>query len=351
MNPQSILERHPDLYFADGDVVLAVKQTPKSDDSHERPKYHLFRVYKFLLKHYLTTFANFFADANAAPTEVYDGVPLAQMHGDKAEDFALLLSYLYNPSSLVFRRRDPNTPRTVSGVIRLADKYLIEPLHRRLVQQVCEDWPTALTDYDVNEAEIDALKDLPSKAADGLYPISYLTDAIPEPISAIQFAQEFGCPQILRAAFYRLSLTPVTDYYLLRWPPEPLARLSALDKENLLRYIHGCQMLSKYDPSVTAFMCDECGEPWNVEDPPVDSPCYRYIERVFEVTRDKSPSPTHGDPLRWLAKCFDSYKMPELSKEHFPRGLCEECEQSFSCHLVTERQWIWDSLAKWFNLQ
>ncbi len=98
MNPQSILERHPDLYFVDGDIVLAVKQTPKSEDPEERPKYHLFRVHKFLLKHHSGTFANFFADASAAPTEVYDGVPLAEMHGDKAEDFALLLGYLYNPS-------------------------------------------------------------------------------------------------------------------------------------------------------------------------------------------------------------------------------------------------------------
>ena len=101
MNPNYVLERHPDLYFTDGDIVLAVKQTPKSEDdssTEARLKHTLFRVHKFLLKHHSTVFANFFADANAAPTEVYDGVPLAEMHGDKAEGFALLLSYLYNPS-------------------------------------------------------------------------------------------------------------------------------------------------------------------------------------------------------------------------------------------------------------
>ena len=96
MKSNSVLERHADLYFPDGDVVLAVKQSPISDE--EPPKDTLFRVHKFLLKHHSGTFANFFADANAAPTEVYDGAPLAEMHGDKAEDFALLLSYLYNPS-------------------------------------------------------------------------------------------------------------------------------------------------------------------------------------------------------------------------------------------------------------
>ena len=100
MSSQSGLERHPDLYFADGDVVLAakLKQTPESKDVEERPRYQLFRVHKFLLKHRSPTFTNFFGDASAAPTEVYDGVPLAEMHGDKAEDFALLLGYLYNAS-------------------------------------------------------------------------------------------------------------------------------------------------------------------------------------------------------------------------------------------------------------
>ena len=99
MDKQPILERHPELYFTDGDVVLAVKQTPKPDsaESEGRPKYTLFRVHKFLLKHHSTAFANLFDDAKAAPTEVYDGVPLAHMHGDEAGDFVLLLSYLYDP--------------------------------------------------------------------------------------------------------------------------------------------------------------------------------------------------------------------------------------------------------------
>ncbi len=118
-------------------------------------------------------------------------------------------------SSLVFKDHDPNTARIVSGVIRLADKYLIEPLHRRLVQQVCDDWPTTLNDYDISQAEIDTLEGLSGRSVqDTLYPCGegpYPRSILPEPISAIQFAQEFGCPQILRAAFYRLSLTLMVD--------------------------------------------------------------------------------------------------------------------------------------------
>lgn len=99
MNAKSVFEQHTDLYFPDSDVVLAVQQTPRPEE--ESLKYTLFCIHKFLLKHHSATFANLFADANTAPTpDVYDGAPqppLTKMHGDKMEDFMLLLSYLYNP--------------------------------------------------------------------------------------------------------------------------------------------------------------------------------------------------------------------------------------------------------------
>ncbi|KAI1787049.1 hypothetical protein LXA43DRAFT_740396 [Ganoderma leucocontextum] len=349
MNPKSVFERHPDLYFPDGDVVLAVKQTPHSDE--DPLKYTLFRVHKFLLKHHSTTFSNFFADANAAPTEAYDGVPLAEMYGDKAEDFALLLSYLYHPSSLVFKRHDPNIPLAVSGVIRLADKYLIEPLHHRLVQQVCEDWPTRLVDYDIKQAEIDSVGALPLNAH-----LKYggrLANVIPEPASAILFAQEFECPQILPAAFYTLSLIPVAHDWSSEWCQydEPLARWSILDKENLVRYISGCQSLDQYRPPITRFMCEECEDPFAMEEP-VNNPCYEYIKRLFEVVWDqRGPSLTHGDPLRLLAKCYKFYDMPELSKERFPHRICEDCQVLLSHRLPEERERVWANLSERFKLK
>ena len=85
-------ERHPTLYFPNGDVVLSalIDGAP--------PRTQLFRVHKFLLMHHSTAFANMFADANPASGESYDGVPIVELHGDRSEDFALLLNYLYNPT-------------------------------------------------------------------------------------------------------------------------------------------------------------------------------------------------------------------------------------------------------------
>ena len=98
MDQNYVLERHPDLYFPDGDVVLAVQQTPKADDPAEGPlKCTLFRVHKFLLKHHSAPLGHLFEDASVTSDETYDGVPMATMHGDRAEDLGMLLNYIYNP--------------------------------------------------------------------------------------------------------------------------------------------------------------------------------------------------------------------------------------------------------------
>ena len=88
----SCTERHPTLYFSDGDVVLS------ASTGGTTPEFQVFRVHKFLLKHHSPTFANMFLDADAEPGESYDRVPMVALQGDKAEDVALLLNYLYNPT-------------------------------------------------------------------------------------------------------------------------------------------------------------------------------------------------------------------------------------------------------------
>ena len=93
------LERHPTLYFSDGDVVIAASTDGATRDPESAtPVSQVFRVHKFLLKHHSPTFANMFLDADAASGESYDGVPMVELQGDKAEDLALLLNYLYNPT-------------------------------------------------------------------------------------------------------------------------------------------------------------------------------------------------------------------------------------------------------------
>ena len=97
MERSAVLERHPQLYFTDGEIVLAARVSQSSTLTPGSPsRYQLYRVHKPVLRHNSTVYANLFADA--APEELYDGVPLVMMMGDAAEDLASLLTFIYNPS-------------------------------------------------------------------------------------------------------------------------------------------------------------------------------------------------------------------------------------------------------------
>ena len=101
-------ERHSRLYLPDGDVILAAQSSASSvqtDPSssvdraeNAQPKHVLFRVHKFLLKHHSAPLGHLFEDASVTSDETYDGVPMATMHGDRAEDLGMLLNYIYNPA-------------------------------------------------------------------------------------------------------------------------------------------------------------------------------------------------------------------------------------------------------------
>ena len=104
-----LLERHPQLYFEDGDVVLAaelpqaaVEQGSANQPTDEGdppatppPKYQLFRVHKTILGIHSAVFANMFMDASPVQIEVHDGAPFVTMIGDSAEPLAKLLSLVY----------------------------------------------------------------------------------------------------------------------------------------------------------------------------------------------------------------------------------------------------------------
>ncbi|KAM5546281.1 hypothetical protein V8D89_000407 [Ganoderma adspersum] len=360
MDANAIVVRYTKFYIPSDDVVLATKFAPQADESGP-PRYQVFRVHKLLLGLRSSVFSNLFADANAAASKElsYDGAPLIELHGDNAEDIALLLNYLYYPeSSLAFRHHDPNTPIAVSGVVRLSDKYLLEALRKRLVSQVVRDWPTTLREWDIHQAEIKATAEACLNFRVGDDP----------PVSSITFAQEFGCPEILPAAFYRLLQIDFNDDWSLRAPDSEseaggptahsahrygsraLARWGLLDRDNLARYVHGLHAAETYVPDTRKFVYQECvprvweGEP--------DSPCFEYVSDMFRVVRQRKGIRGGRDPLLWLGDCLHDYVgCPELEKR-YPKGLCEDCCSAVASEVPRERQRVWrELLPKWFLLE
>lgn len=84
------LNRHPSLYFEDGDIVLSAYATLTSRQ--------LFRVHRVFLSHYSEVFRGMFAVVSTTNIdEAYDGTPLLRMpDDDTAEAVASLLDVMYN---------------------------------------------------------------------------------------------------------------------------------------------------------------------------------------------------------------------------------------------------------------
>lgn len=92
-NSTIIQENHPELYFANGDVVLQAKLP--SDDAEPR-KFQMYCVHKTILSFHSVVFANLFVDASAVLAQSYDDRPLVDMPDD-ANHLSQLLSCIYKP--------------------------------------------------------------------------------------------------------------------------------------------------------------------------------------------------------------------------------------------------------------
>ena len=103
MDPRLPVQHHPLLYFPDGDVILSAQTAiPFHGLCYTEPQYAspivlLFRVHKAILGHHSPAFKNMFLDATASAEDTYDGASVVPMIGDRAEDLAQLLTYLYDP--------------------------------------------------------------------------------------------------------------------------------------------------------------------------------------------------------------------------------------------------------------
>ncbi|PIL26916.1 hypothetical protein GSI_10054 [Ganoderma sinense ZZ0214-1] len=277
-------------------------------------------------------------------------------------------------SDIKIPRWDPKTPIAVSPTIRIANKYLVDGLHKYLVQKVQDDWPLTLEDWDRREAEIEVMGY--AEYTSGALPSSRkpLAQAVPEPASAIHFALEFGCPQILPAAFYQLSRTDVTDdwadpvSYSSNWMTP--ARWSLLEAPDLLRHLRGGKRLLQYTASVprdvtfTAVLCEAClpwwedaavheEVRWEIEDgrDAEEYPCYALLVRIFAaVFRETTPGVR--DPLKALKECVDYEKIPEIARgSSSTKRLCSGCDWAFREWVPQARQELWRKLPEYFDVE
>ncbi|KAM5546250.1 hypothetical protein V8D89_000376 [Ganoderma adspersum] len=252
---------------------------------------------------------------------------------------------------MTFKRFDPNTPLVVSSVIRLADKYGIDSLRDHLINVVASDWPTTLKEWDFFVAEIRAVSDKLALANEdkrlsadfaGTSDLQLIRDHVPEPASAIAFAQEFGLNTGGRAA--------------MLW-----ARWDLLSKEDLLRYIRGSNHLIVGHPSEKDFMSTTClravptahpgpGPNEDLNGTPLRCPYAVFFPHmVAEHWNLDSGMDLPRDPLRSLSRCLEYYDSAKAQqKGTIP---CERCERVFRDRIPELRLAVWAGLPDFFNIR
>ncbi|EJD41200.1 hypothetical protein AURDEDRAFT_69110 [Auricularia subglabra TFB-10046 SS5] len=187
---------HDDLWLSDGSVILAADDT-------------LFKVHKSQLSRHSVIFRDMFAMPQTiirSDLQTIDGCDVVWLH-DSPQDLESLLQALYDGPS--FGDNSEADFAVVSGVLRLSNKYLIEPLRRRAIAHLSLAWPTTLTSWDEREDLADRAhrERMQSPRSDGSStpPAESTERFYPHAARVITLAREVNAPALLPAAFYDLA--------------------------------------------------------------------------------------------------------------------------------------------------
>lgn len=147
----------------------------------------------------------------------------------------------------------------VTPTLRLAVKYDMEAVRVRLVKLVVDQWPRSNTVAGWHKWQDNADTTWSDEAAGCPF-----YECVPEPVSAILFTREFGCPEIVPLAFYLLS---TIDIATCDWDSDTddvstyRARWSLLDADSWCVFYRGRALLQAYGTELRAAVaprpCDD----------------------------------------------------------------------------------------------
>ncbi|KAF5375824.1 hypothetical protein D9757_011187 [Collybiopsis confluens] len=157
----------------------------------------LFRVHQTVLANSSEIFSTLFTlpQSTNDVQEFIEGCPIVMLH-DRAQDFQDLLNALYNPSHFDDFPADAELNTIldfISGILRLATKYMIQSLRRKCISLFTRTLPATLEECD-------------GRASRGPLTSKHLrSDVI---MRAIRLAQETDVPTVLPYASYCLARLP-----------------------------------------------------------------------------------------------------------------------------------------------
>ncbi|KAH8111680.1 hypothetical protein DFH11DRAFT_1512673 [Phellopilus nigrolimitatus] len=236
---KSIDEKHPVLYFADGNIVLSAQTTARktteilSDESQaaseppasvptpETARTVLFRVHKSICALHSEVFEGMFQGSSAL--ETFEGVPIVEM-ADSAEEVEAMVEAMYG--SVTFTgRRHPDLPLLIGNLMNMARKYGITILQKDLTDAINRDWPSSPTEWSETQSSPE--------------------EPIPEPAAAAVFARRFHIPLLRAITLYALSCIDSR----VRWDDKPSSKQKKIKQKEFKERGARWHLLSKTDLS------------------------------------------------------------------------------------------------------
>lgn len=123
--------------------------------------------------------------------------------------------------------------------MRLATKYQIETVRKRVVEILHDSWPRTYEQWRRFESEISVVREIHGDRLDHLVDGKSFDERIPEPAAAIRFARDFDVPSILPFAFYTLAgISQSNDWDVARKADSRKRSLAAAVMERTARWSH-----------------------------------------------------------------------------------------------------------------
>ncbi|KAF9005941.1 hypothetical protein BDQ17DRAFT_1423665 [Cyathus striatus] len=332
------LQRHPDLWFEDGSVICRAKILSSA-----------------------STNLSLLAIQSSSGTSVIQSsllhgptsgtssarIPIIFLH-DTADDVGNLLTALYDGPN--FRNNDQDDFRVVSGILRLATKYIVDSLRSKALAHLNIVWPSKLKAWDARE-DLARAYELETGGS-RLYP---------HPFQVINLAREVDAPSLLPAAFYDISryqftqiFEPVEDDVLYH---SPLPSLSAADMQRM------CLGKEAAQHTITSLI-QAMGSGQYIRQP------QQHLSHSSHVRRSSS-----GGICVSAAACRKDFsELVDLATQHYlfdrERGCCDPlyvaeelgqlksaefseckaCAKSLESWAAKEREKMWKLIPVWFRL-
>ncbi|KAJ7155464.1 hypothetical protein C8R43DRAFT_432932 [Mycena crocata] len=343
------LYRHGDLWFEDGSIILQAEST-------------LFRVHVSQLSRHSALFRDIFTLPQPQPSRPPSLSPFDTLGDnrailecenspvvflqDKAEDVANFLAALYDGPN--FGNNDQEDFRVVSGILRLATKYIVDSLRAKALAHLCIAWPSTLKGWDARE-DVARTFEMETSTSGGHF--------YPSPVAVINLAREVDVSCLLPAAFYDLCrytysqiYEPTEDEPLFRSPallPIDMQRLS-LGKEaaqhnitaliqtmgHAQTHIRHSQTHTHIRKTSSGGVCVSAAACRKDFSELVDLATQHYL-----LDRERG----HCDPL------YVSEELGQLKSAEFSE--CKACAKSLESWAAREREKMWKMIPLWFRLE